>query len=201
MKTKRKPAKKALPAPAVQTGAARALERLEAEEASLFTAYETAKAGKDALEIKLARDAWLKTSESLRKFDLLIEAARRETGELVPRQSVEEYLQLIGHLLHVSFCRIVGRDESWQIADNAFCTFVAKYDNKEDRAAVLNISGWMHRALFRDGDWRRGEDLETTLTAMRVIQEALDRHRDDEHKFFEYLKAKLLAPHPHERTS
>ena len=39
---------------------------------------------------KLALEDWLKISESLRKYDLLIEQSRRDSGQLVPRAEAEQ---------------------------------------------------------------------------------------------------------------
>jgi hypothetical protein len=192
VKMKRKPAKNALPAPQVQTGAARALERLEAEEASLFMAYETAKADGDALEIKLARDAWLKTSESLRKFDLLIEAARREAGELVPRKDVETYLSNMGALLHFAFCRIFkgsDREHCWRIVDDAFKTWAAGYDPKRS-APVENVPHWMGRSMFAQHAWRNPADIEKTYRSVQIVLEAAHLHPKDEHAFFQFVTGK-----------
>ena len=198
-KTKRKPAKRTLPAPAVKVGAASALERLEHEEAALFTAYATAKETGDALEARIARDSWLKTSESLRKFDLLLEAARRETGELVPRADIERFLENVGQLMHSALARATGMDTAWQVADNAFVTLIARYDKKVS-APVQECPAWIYRALFRHGQWRRGADLDHTLNAVRVIQQAMDLHRDNEARFFSFLKSNLPTPTPKEST-
>ena len=199
MKTKRKPAKRTLPAPAVKVGAASALERLEAEEASLFTAYEAAKTGGDALEIKIARDAWLKCSESLRKFDLLIEAARRETGELVPRAHVEALLENVGVLLHWSLCKVTDMRGAWEITDNSYQVLIAGYDPRIS-APVQECPGWMYKALFKHGEWRRPKDFDQQLAAIHIIAEGIAHHRGDEARFFSFLKSNLPAPTPKEST-
>jgi hypothetical protein len=85
----REPAKEGVDVAAAVTegtrGAASALRRQEDEELASYARLKTAIASGDAAEEKDARAAWLKTSESLRKFDLLVEAARRDAGELLPR--------------------------------------------------------------------------------------------------------------------
>jgi hypothetical protein len=198
MKAKKKTKSKAkTPAQVeVKVGASAALTRLESEEARLFTLVKNAEASNDPFEAKAARDAWLKVSESLRKFDLLVESAKREVGELVAKKDVEIFLQNIGQLLHWKFCKMMdGAERAWELVDGAFAVSIAHYDPKRS-APVQECPGWMHKALFKHGEWRRGKDLDTTLTAMRIIQEALDHHRDNEHKFFEFLKSHLPAPTP-----
>jgi hypothetical protein len=129
VKSKRK---KPAPAPVVQVGAARALERLETEEARLFSGYETAKAGKDPLEVKVARDAWLKCSESLRKFDLLVEAARRESGETLPKADVERWLTNFGNALYFELLHVFGEDwvQTYAMLKRSFLTFITSYNPK-----------------------------------------------------------------------
>lgn len=150
VKTKSKPAKNPSPVPAGRTGASAALTRLETEEASLFTAYETAKAGRDALEIRVARDAWIKVSESLRRFDLMLEAARRETGELVPCADVERWLSNLGSCLHYALHRVMNGDltKTLAVCDSAFVAFIQGYNPKRD-APFQDVPEWMYLALFK----------------------------------------------------
>jgi hypothetical protein len=194
-KSKRKTVAAPKLAPETRVGAASALERLEAEEAGLFAAYEKSKLGQDPLETKVARDAWLKTSESLRKFDLLIEAARRETGELVARADAERFLQNIGQLLHWALYRVAGMESAWDVVDRAFAGYIARFDPKRS-APVEECPGWMHKALFRHGDWRRGPEFEAQHQSIGIIGTGINLHRDNEHAFFEYLKSQLPAPTP-----
>src|SRR4051812_29719985 len=58
-------------------GAAAALKRLEDAEAAAYDALQQALLTGDLIEIKLARDAWVKLGDSLRRYDLAIEATRR----------------------------------------------------------------------------------------------------------------------------
>src|SRR2546428_166147 len=53
----------------LQVGAASALARLEQAEAGAYRQLETALKSGNPLSIKLARDGWLRVSESLRKYD------------------------------------------------------------------------------------------------------------------------------------
>jgi hypothetical protein len=69
-------------------GAANALRRLEQAEARAYTDFKQATASGDEIRIKASRENWLKISESLRRFDLAIEQARRDSGDLVPRDDL-----------------------------------------------------------------------------------------------------------------
>ena len=74
-------------------GAASALKRLETSELQAFERMQTALTRGNPLEIREARENWLKISESLRKFDLLVEANRRDAGELVPVSETGKFLR------------------------------------------------------------------------------------------------------------
>jgi hypothetical protein len=65
-------------------GAASALKRLETSELQAFERLQGAFARGKPLEIREARENWLRISEALRKYDLLVEQSRRDAGELVP---------------------------------------------------------------------------------------------------------------------
>jgi len=200
MKAKHKAKGKAAAPVEVKQGASAALTRLESEEARLFGLLKEAETTGDVLEVKAARDAWLKVSESLRKFDLIVESAKRELGETVPRAHVEELLQNVGQLMHSALTRATGMHTAWEVADNAFVTLIARYDKKVS-APVQECPAWIYRALFRHGQWRRGADLDRTLNAVRVIQRAMDLHRDNEGRFFSFLQANLEPPPSHEEKT
>jgi hypothetical protein len=68
-------------------GAASALRRLEIMEAKTYRALERAMERGDAIEVKATRESWLRVSESLRRYDLAIEANRRGV-DLVPKKLV-----------------------------------------------------------------------------------------------------------------
>jgi hypothetical protein len=70
-------------------GAASALRRLEVMETKTYRALEKAMERGDAIEVKANRESWLRVSESLRRYDLAVEANRR-AEELVPRKMVVE---------------------------------------------------------------------------------------------------------------
>jgi hypothetical protein len=69
-------------------GAANALRRLEQAEARAYNDFKQASASGDAVRIRASRENWLKISETLRRFDLAIEQARRDAGDLVPKEDV-----------------------------------------------------------------------------------------------------------------
>lgn len=77
-------------------GAVAALRRLEAAEAKAHAYWTEALLAGDPSEVKLARESWLKIGDSLRRYDLIIEKTRRETGELVQRKTVEDALAWLG---------------------------------------------------------------------------------------------------------
>lgn len=74
-------------------GAAAALSRLESEELRAYARLQGAIASGDPLTIKAERDGWLKISESLRRYDLLVEQSRRDAGELMPMSQVRELIR------------------------------------------------------------------------------------------------------------
>lgn len=75
------------------SGAAEALARLEREEVAAHQRLQAALAAGDPLSIKSERDGWLKISESLRRYDLLVEQSRRDAGELMPMSQVRELIR------------------------------------------------------------------------------------------------------------
>ena len=73
-------------------GAAAALKRLQEAELAAWERLQKALAGGNPLHIKLEREAWLKISDALRKYELLVEQSRREAGELIPRAELEKFI-------------------------------------------------------------------------------------------------------------
>ncbi len=205
VKSKKKPAKKPAPVPAVRIGAASALTRLEAEEADLFGTYATAKAGGDALEIKVARDAWLKCSESLRKFDLLVEAARKEVGELIPRVDVTRWLENVGSALYFALLSAVAaplddRSKVYKALDDAFVSSI-QMPGEKLHYTEEDVPQWCYQALFLK---RAGRDdfvgpLIQRYRKRALIIEALDRFFEDRDKVDAFLRegiAKLESENP-----
>jgi hypothetical protein len=80
------------PASGGVSGAAAALKRLEGSELHAFDRLQAALARGNALEIREAREGWLRIGDALRKYDLLVEQNRRDAGELVPICELEKFL-------------------------------------------------------------------------------------------------------------
>lgn len=102
-----------------KTGAEHALARLEAEENAaherlqyFLAQLDAADSPSDALviasNVKLAREDWLKVSESLRKYDLLVEASRRDSGHLIPRAESEQACELAALWLRLAVRTFIG---------------------------------------------------------------------------------------------
>ena len=75
-------------------GAAASLKRLEAAENEAYKMWQSALFSGELISQEVIddhRNAWLKLSEQLRKVDLAIEADRRASGSLVPREVLETY--------------------------------------------------------------------------------------------------------------
>ena len=187
VKSARKRVKEASPSPEALLGAARALERMEHEEAALYSAYKSARASGDVLSAKLSRDSWLKVSESLRKYDLLVAASRRGEGELVPRAQVEVWLNNAAGWLHFS---LIGpcdnsADKAFDVSKRAFEGWICS----KNHGAPVPL--WVGRALF--AHCCRKNPNETLLTWRRVyhIQDAMERYRDDYKKIAEHVNSAM----------
>jgi hypothetical protein len=117
----------------VVKGAAAALNRLAEEEAIAFKTFKAVVADKQAgpLEVASAREQWQELLSPLRQFDLAVEAARRDAGDLVERGVLEAYAA--GLLCHFtgaikgmleSICnRIAGlpdADAVWQVLSKEY---------------------------------------------------------------------------------
>lgn len=109
------------PQASMSTGAAAALGRLEQSEAAAFGALQRALKRGDVVEIKFARDGWLRVSESLRKYDLQVEQIRRAASELVPRSEVERFAENFANSWRLSTVRLANslapRLEGMETAD------------------------------------------------------------------------------------
>ena len=192
MRVKSKRTKKPALAPVVQVGAARALERLEAEEAALFTTYATAKAGGDVLEIKVARDAWLKCSESLRKFDLLVEAARRESGETLPRADVERWLNNFGGVLYLQMFHALGenRVQAYEFLKSSFRAFIANY-NPKTSAPFQDVPQIFFAAFFDSLAGGTAPELWRSFRKTTAVVRAFEMYPGDHEKIETFLNAEF----------
>jgi hypothetical protein len=103
------------------TGAPAALRRLEAVEQKAFSMLVKALKTGDPVAVRNGRELWLKTGDSLRRYDLLVERSRRDTGELVPRGEVEGHLRHFIHFLRIGLtraaCRIAEESVGLSVGD------------------------------------------------------------------------------------
>lgn len=115
-------------------GAAAALKRLESGEVTAYAALQTALKAGDAAEIKFARENWLRTGESLRKFDVAVALSRRDLGELVNKSEIADCLYWLGahfqhwdRAVHEACPIITGMKEPmdiWAVFKNVKCAFL-----------------------------------------------------------------------------
>lgn len=156
---------KPLSADAEEKGAAATLARLESAEKEAYVQFQLAIESADIFQIKTAREGWLKLSDSLRRYDLMVEESRREKGALLPKDEVERILKVLAY-----YIRIAGRQMILGSADR-----VAALDRPELVAAELEqilgeqimlgvaalvatsegdieIPGWVGDALISDLD-------------------------------------------------
>ena len=79
------------------------MKRLETTELQAFERMQVALTRGNPLEIREARESWLKVSESLRKYDLMIEQNLRDAGELVPVSELQKFINLFIAFANTSF--------------------------------------------------------------------------------------------------
>jgi hypothetical protein len=103
------PAAVAAPTPDATTGTPAALRRLEQAERDAYAGMQNALAAGDTSEGERRRKAWLETSEALRRADLSLEAARRDSGELVVRKDVEKAMWLLHFYLNAVWVQSAQR--------------------------------------------------------------------------------------------
>ncbi len=146
-------------------GAAGALRRLEEAEATHFADYQDAiKADPpNPARIKAAREAWLKIGDSLRRYDLLVEQNRRDSGDLMPRAQVEQvvraftwYLRIAGQQACISLagrlaaeanpaaCNQLLTEVLWEQILTA-CAGLASHGQKE-----MEVPEWLVKAFSHD---------------------------------------------------
>ena len=75
------------------SGAAAALRRLELTELQSFRELQLAIKENNPIRVRQCHDIWLKCGEALRKYDLLVEATRRDAGALVPIDEVRSFVE------------------------------------------------------------------------------------------------------------
>jgi hypothetical protein len=85
------------------TGAGHALRRLELSELGAYERLQKALASNDPIAVREARESWLRISESLRRYDLMVEASRRSTAEQVPITQVKTFLRSFLASMQIAF--------------------------------------------------------------------------------------------------
>lgn len=140
-------------------GPVAALKRLGEMEARAYTDLQRALSNGDPIEVKLARENWLKISESQRRADLAIEQSRRDAGELIPREKMLKLCHDFHNALYEmrfvfqdivpSLQGLANPDEIWRVLQSV---------NSELRKSILNyfvrprnaeaeIPKWMLKAV------------------------------------------------------
>ena len=141
-----------------KSGAAEALKRLEQDELFAYS-YMQELIAKNAsvIAIKLSRENWLKTSESLRKYDLMVEQSRRDSGELISRKIVEDALRRLSQLVKLQLKTAIYTvcDETKGMEDSSKMEqistpiiFEAMY-----RASQMSLHGvpeWVQKAFLEE---------------------------------------------------
>jgi hypothetical protein len=89
--------------PAGERGAAAALRRLETSEETAYRRLQVALEQGDPFAIQAAQDFWLKCSETLRRLDLAVELARRDSEEMIPKRLACDTALAIADWLRISF--------------------------------------------------------------------------------------------------
>jgi hypothetical protein len=100
---------KDLPPPR-RRGAAAALERLEESEERAHARLLAAMEKGNPFQIEALQDFWLKCSETLRKLDLAVEMARRDSEEQVPKKLAEQISLHISEWIHIAFAQFLSSE-------------------------------------------------------------------------------------------
>jgi len=123
-----------------QPGAAPALTRMARQELSNWRTLQAAIEGGDPIAVKTAHGQWLATADTLRRLDLAVEVARRDSGELHP---VAELKRGLGLVLYGTLVSLHAHDEHIS-ADALIAGVLPVLCGVED--------GWLHDVIER-GDW------------------------------------------------
>jgi hypothetical protein len=170
------PVKKSVPhdANAHGTGAAAALRRLEQSELADYKRLVSALTSGDALEIRIARDAWHKTGDALRHYDFRVAQDRRASGELVPRAEVERMVHAFGTAVRYSLLglldlpgHLVGLKEPHDVAQ---VLYAAVNNAGASAGAALKLAhpplpDWMAKVLAATMDYGFGAERFDEFTA------------------------------------
>lgn len=179
---KRKVKKKEL----VEIGAVHALKRLEREEGRQYARLKKAEAGRDPFEIKSARDGWLKTSELLRRFDILVEMARREAGEFITKASVETWLQNLAGWLVFS---LSDSTRSVDAGFKAMGTALRGYVGNPGHGAP--VPAWALKSLLLDHHWRDPAEKLLAWRRLYHVEQAATLYPDNPKKFSAHVAAAM----------
>lgn len=76
-------------------GAASVLQRLESAETRAYRAFQKATETGDLLQIRAARENWLKVCEALRRFNDAVEEKERIQRDYIPRAKVEHDVEIV----------------------------------------------------------------------------------------------------------
>jgi len=155
-------------------GAAPALKRLEREELEAHIRLNEAWEGGNLTEIKILQEQWLRTGDSLRKYDLMVEQSRRNSGELVPRGHVETHVARLMHLFKLA-CVRTASSLAPELA--AAATAAEVYDILRDvlLSSILNSLASMAtlKAPNRAPDWLVNKFLGTMEDIMSDVGESV----------------------------
>jgi hypothetical protein len=151
-------------------GAASALRRLEAEELKAYESLQVALESGDPIAIRFAREHWVRISESLRKFDLLVEQNRRDSGEMISRKLCEDLLEQLTYLVRINF-KIGISGLAWRVSMMDDAVSIQELLNQFAQEGVFNSitvmaanwdlitkNQWAIRALLRGTQWIGGEE-------------------------------------------
>ena len=97
--------------PAGRKGAAAALERLEnAEERAHVRLQVALQQSNNQFLVRELADYWLKCSETLRRLDLAVEMARRDSEEQLPKKLAEDLALFISEWLRIAFFQFLSSE-------------------------------------------------------------------------------------------
>jgi hypothetical protein len=90
-------------------GAGPALRRLENAEVAAYQALQAALKRGDRIEIKGARETWIRVGDSLRKYDLILRDSGRMENESITRKELDRVLFWHGLALRTGFASLTQR--------------------------------------------------------------------------------------------
>lgn len=96
--------------PVGRRGAAAALQRLEQIEERAFARLSRAIEHGNQFQIKNAQEFYLRTSETLRRLDLAVEAERRSAEDQVPKKQAEAISLYIADWLRIAFAQFLSSE-------------------------------------------------------------------------------------------